>query len=216
MQHNADYMFLNRTHAGRQLAARLEKYSGEQGVVLAVPRGGVTVAYEVAKVLGWPMDLLLTKKLGHPLHKEYAIGAVSLFDVEVLPHADVTNQYIESETATVRARLLEMRQKFLGDKPPLELKGKTAIIVDDGIATGHTMLASVMLLRRQEPAKIIVAVPVAPPDVVGKLGDKVDELVVLDTPRGFKGVGQFYEDFRQVTDEEVIADLRAIEKDQEP
>jgi predicted phosphoribosyltransferase len=204
-------MFLNRIDAGQQLAKKLKEYQHEQGVILAVPRGGVAVAYEVAKELEWPMDLILIKKLGHPKHKEYAIGAVSLSDRIVIPHADVSDEYIESETKQVRERLMEMRQKFMGNKPLVDVKGKTAIVVDDGIATGNTIYAAVELLRKQNPRKIIVASPVAPQSTVSKLMMEADELIVLDIPEEFIGVGRFYEDFTQVTDEEVIHDLQKLE-----
>ena len=204
-------MFLNRIDAGQQLAKKLKEYQHEQGVILAVPRGGVAVAYEVAKELEWPMDLILIKKLGHPKHKEYAIGAISLFDRIVIPHADVSDEYIESETKQVRERLMEMRQKFMGNKPLVDVKGKTAIVVDDGIATGNTIYAAIELLRKQNPRKIIVASPVAPQSTVSKLMMEADELIVLDIPEEFIGVGRFYEDFTQVTDEEVIHDLQKLE-----
>jgi predicted phosphoribosyltransferase len=201
-------MFQNRIDAGRQLAGRLKKYQKEDGIILAIPRGGVPIAYEVAQELGWPVDLMLTKKLGHPNHKEYAIGAIGLEERIVVPHRDVPQSYIESETEVVRNRLKAMRQKFMGDQPPMEVTGKTVVIVDDGIATGNTMLAAVEILRKQKPAKIIVAAPVAANRTVLTLGEKADDVVVVDIPENFYGVGQFYEDFTQISDEEVIEDLK--------
>jgi putative phosphoribosyl transferase len=203
-------MFQNRQDAGRQLAASLKKYSNQQGIIMAVPRGGVPVAYEVAQELGWPIGLMLAKKLGHPLHKEYAVGAVGLSDRIIIPHADVSDVYIENETKRIRARLNEMQQKFAGNKQPENIQGKTVIIVDDGVATGNTILASVEILRKQQPAKIIVAIPVASQSAVEKLSEEADEVVVLDVPDVFYGVGQFYEDFTQVSDEEVVMDMQRI------
>lgn len=203
-------LFKDRVDAGRQLAGKLRNFQNEQGVILAIPRGGVPVGYEVSKELGWPMDLMLTKKLGHPKHKEYAIGAVGINDRIIIPHSDVTDDYVESETDAVRKRLKEMRQKFMGDKLPEAVKDKTAIIVDDGIATGNTLLASVEILRKQQPAKIVVAVPVASSKAAKKLAHKADEIVVVTVPDMFYGVGQFYEDFTQVSDEEVIKDLKKM------
>jgi predicted phosphoribosyltransferase len=201
-------MFQNRIDAGKQLAERLKKYQKEDGIILAIPRGGVPIAYEVAQELGWPVDLMLTKKLGHPNHKEYAIGAIGLEERIVVPHRDVPQSYIESETEVVRNRLKAMRQKFMGDQPPMEVTGKTVVIVDDGIATGNTMLAAVEILRKQKPAKIIVAAPVAAHRTVLTLGEKADDVVVVDIPENFYGVGQFYEDFTQISDEEVIEELK--------
>ncbi|MBP9097608.1 MAG: phosphoribosyltransferase, partial [Ferruginibacter sp.] len=132
-------MFRNRMEAGLMLAARLQKYKDKAGVILAVPRGGVPVAYAVAKELGLPVQLILTKKIGHPLNKEYAIGAAGLSDYFVIPHENVTDEYIEAELVRIRTRLREMQKLFMGNKVPLSLEGKTVIVVDDGIATGNTL-----------------------------------------------------------------------------
>jgi putative phosphoribosyl transferase len=204
-------IFQNRIDAARQLAQRLKNYKNEEGVILAIPRGGVPIAYEIAKELEWPLDLMLTKKLGHPKHKEYAIGAVGLNEKILIPHPDIPESYIESETEAIRSRLTQMRQKFMGDKQPENVKGKTVILIDDGIATGNTILASVEILRKQHPAKIIVAVPVASYSAVRKLSSKADEVIVLSIPEEFYGVGQFYFDFTQVSDEEVMTDLKKVQ-----
>jgi putative phosphoribosyl transferase len=201
-------MFQNRSQAGKLLAERLKKYQKAQGIVLAIPRGGVPVAFEIAKELNWPLELLLTKKLGHPQNKEYAIGAVGIYDRIVVPHEEVPPSYIESETERVRARLLEMQQKFMYNKQPEPIKDKVVIVVDDGIATGNTMLASVKILRKQEPAAIIVAAPVASWDAVEKLNPEIDKLVLLDLPEEFIGVGRFYKDFTQLTDRDVMEYLK--------
>ncbi len=203
-------MFQNRNQAGKLLAEKLKKYQNTNGVVLAIPRGGVPVAYEIARELNWPLELLLTKKLGHPKNKEYAIGAVGIYDRIVVPHEEVPQSYIESETERVRARLMEMQQKFMQHKQPEPLKDRVVIVVDDGIATGNTMLASVKILRKQQPSAIIVAAPVASWSAVEKLNPEVDKLVLLDVPEEFIGVGRFYDDFSQLTDNEVIEYLKAV------
>lgn len=196
-------MFRNRMEAGLMLAARLQKYKDKAGVILAVPRGGVPVAYAVAKELGLPVQLILTKKIGHPFNKEYAIGAAGLSDYFVIPHENVTDEYIEEELTRIRTRLREMQKLFMGKKEPLSLEGKTVIVVDDGIATGNTLLGTINLLRKSKPGKIVIGVPVASGNAVEKLSEVADEIVSVLVPDEFYGVGAFYEDFQQVTDEEV-------------
>lgn len=197
-------MFRNRTEAGKLLAARLKKYQNQPGVVLAVPRGGVPVAYAVARELDLPLDLVLTKKIGHPANKEYAIGAVSLTDFFVIPHTGVSQSYVTAEIVLIRERLEKMYRRFMGEREPENIAGKTVIVIDDGIATGNTILATVGLLRKNKPARIVIAVPVAPRSVVHKLSEVVDEVIVITEPEEFYGVGAFYENFEQVSDEEVL------------
>jgi len=197
-------MFTDRIDAGRLLAEKLKKYQGQAGVILAVPRGGVPVAYAVAKELGLPLDLVLTKKIGHPMNREYAIGAVSLTDSFVIPHRGVSQFYIDREIKTIRERLKEMYRKFMGDKEPESLAGKIIIVIDDGIATGNTLMGTINMLRKDRPSKIVIAVPVASESAVQKLSEVADELVVVSIPEEFYGVGAFYENFEQVSDEEVI------------
>lgn len=196
--------FRDRTEAGLLLAEKLTQYKGQPGVVLAVPRGGVPVAFEVARQLELPLELILTKKIGHPLNKEYAIGAASLSDHFVIPHEQVSDEYINSEIARIRRKLREMYAKFLGDREPELLAGKTVIVIDDGIATGNTLLGTIQVLRKSNPGRIIIAAPVASPQAVEKLSRLVDEMVVIFAPETFSGVGAFYEDFSQVSDEEVL------------
>jgi putative phosphoribosyl transferase len=198
------FMFRDRIEAGMLLAEKLKKYKNEAGIVLAVPRGGVPVAYEVAKELGFPIEVILTKKIGHPINKEYAIGAASLTDYFVVPHDDVSDKYIQLELQRVRNRLKEMHKIFMGDKVPENLKGKTVIVIDDGIATGNTLMGTVNVLRKSNPAKIIIGVPVASRGAVRKLSKEVDEVVCLLIPDEFYGVGAFYENFEQVSDKEVL------------
>lgn len=196
-------MFTNRIEAGMMLAERLKKYKGTDAVILAVPRGGVPVAFAVAKELGLPVQLVLAKKIGHPLNKEYAIGAAGLTDYFVVPHDNVTEAYIRQEVAVIRTRLNEMQQQFMGGKEAIGLKGKQLIVIDDGIATGNTLLATVNLLRKMNPSELVIAVPVASASAVEKLSEVADEVVALLVPDEFYGVGAFYEDFSQVTDDEV-------------
>lgn len=204
------YHFYNRSDAGKQLISRLRKYANNEGVILAVPRGGVPVAYEVAKQLRLPLDVILVKKIGHPLNKEYAIGAVSLTSSFVVPHENVTDWYIQNETAIIRSRLREMKQKFFDDREPEDIRNKIVIVIDDGIATGQTLLATIRLLKKNGPAKIVVAVPVISKYAADKLQTEVDELIALVEPEEFPGVGSFYHDFEQVTDEDVLHYLQLL------
>ena len=196
-------IFRDRIHAGTLLAAKLKKYKGKKGIVLAVPRGGVPVAYAVAKELELPVEIVLTKKIGHPLNKEYAIGAASLTDHFVIPHKNVSEEYIQNEIKMIRVRLKEMYKQFMGDRESEPITGKTVIVIDDGIATGNTLLGTIHVLRKNEPGKIVVAAPVASRSAVEKLAEEADEIVVVLQPEEFYGVGAFYEDFTQVSDEEV-------------
>jgi putative phosphoribosyl transferase len=197
-------MFQDRIEAGLLLAAKLKKFKNDAGVVLAVPRGGVPVAYAVAKELGFPIEVILTKKIGHPMNKEYAIGAASLTDYFIIPHENVSEEYIEQELQKVRRGLKEMYKKFMGEKEPENLVGKTVIIIDDGIATGNTLLGTVNVIRKSKPGKIVIGVPVASKSAVEKLSKEVDEVVAVLIPEEFHGVGSFYDDFEQVSDEEVM------------
>lgn len=205
-------MFKDRIQAGLLLAAKLKKFKGNAVVVMAIPRGGVPVAYTVAKELDFPIEVVLTKKIGHPVNKEYAIGAASLTDYFVIPHREVTQEYIDSELKAIRIRLKEMQEKFMGDITPQNLEGKTVIIVDDGMATGNTILCTVNILRKSKPGKIIVAVPVASKDAIEKLENEVDEVITVLSPLEFYGVGAFYENFKEVDDKEVIFYLDKINK----
>jgi predicted phosphoribosyltransferase len=197
--------FHNRIDAAHQLIPLLEKFKQEACVVLAVPRGGVPIGYEIAAHFRFPLDILLAKKIGHPASSELAIGAVSLEDAVIDDRHGITDSYIQGEIMKIRQRLMERQKKFLGDRQPVSLKGKTVIITDDGIATGHTLLAAIKLIRTQQPKKIVIAVPVAPIRAAQKIQTVVDDFICLHTPYDFFGVGQFYHDFSQVSDEEVIS-----------
>jgi len=201
--------FSNRIEAGRQLAEKLDKYAGREDViVLGLPRGGVPVAYEVAKRLRAPLDVFVVRKLGVPGFEELAAGAIASGGVRVLnedvmraiPHAD---EAIEAVTARETGELERREQIYREGRPPPELRGRIVILVDDGLATGATMRAAVKALRQGSAAKIVVAVPVGPPDTCRELEQQADETICLSTPVFFQAVGQYYEDFSQTTDEDV-------------
>jgi predicted phosphoribosyltransferase len=202
-------LFRDRTEAGRLLAARLEKYAGKPDVmVLALPRGGVPVAFEVARALHAPMDVFIVRKLGVPGHEELAMGAVASGGVRVLNDHVVAGlgipEYVIDAVVKWETEELKRRERlYRGNRPPADVRGKTVILVDDGLATGSTMLAAVQALRQQGPARIVVAVPVASPDTCELMKAYVDEIVCAATPEPFYAVGLWYEDFSQTTDEEV-------------
>lgn len=204
------YRFFNRSEAGKRLVPSLRKYANTQGVVLAVPRGGVPVAYEVAKELNIPLDIILVKKIGHPYNGEYAIGATGLQESYVVPHKDVSEDYIQNEIENVRSRLMQMKKKFYDDREPESLEGKTVIVIDDGVATGNTLLATIRILKKSKPAKIVIAVPVISQSATQLLSPEVDEIIAILIPETFLGVGTYYSDFTQTTDEEVIDYLRRL------
>jgi putative phosphoribosyl transferase len=207
--------FKNRAQAGKRLAQQLGAYAHQhEVVVLALPRGGVPVGFAVAMTLGVDLDVLLVHKLGAPGQAEYAIGAVGSGGVLVTqPGASDMMGVAPAVVAAIAQREvaeLDRRERlYRGGRPPLSLKGRTAILVDDGIATGATMLAAVQVARKQGAARIVAAVPVAPPDTVDELAPHVDQLVCLSTPQLFRAVSQWYCEFDQTTDEEV-QDLLAI------
>lgn len=206
-------MFENRQEAARLLAAKLIKYKDTEAVVLAVPRGGVTIGYEIARELGLPLDIILTKKIGHPLNPEFAIGSVSPETETIDKYPNISDEYIQNEIRKIRKALEEKRQLYDGKHPPLNLTGKTAIVVDDGIATGNTLLATIELLKKRKAAKIVVATPVIPLSRVHVFEEAADEFVYLLADEHFPGVGAFYREFEQVTDEEVILMLALSRSD---
>ncbi len=205
--------FNDRYDAAMQLAPLLEKYKREKGVVLAVPRGGVPVGYYLAKYLSLPLDLLMTKKLGHPGNQEFAIGAVSLEGSIVEENKGVSEQYIRDETLRIRQQLRERYKEFMGNKEPVDIKGKIVIVVDDGVATGRTILSTIKILRNKKPEKIVVAVPVASEEAAERIKKEVDDFICPYTPYPFYGVGNFYDDFTQVEDEEVMKLLNELKAD---
>ena len=197
-------MFQDRIDAGLALSRHLQHYNHVDGVTLAVPRGGVPVAFVVAQLLHLPMQIILSKKIGHPLHKEFAIGAVSLTGRVMAPNAFATDEYIQQETIHIREQLKACYAQYMGDKKPIPLKDKTVIIIDDGVATGYTMLSTIEMIKEEAPKKIVVAVPVASRQAAQKLREVANEFVCALIPAHFHSVGEFYEDFKQVSDEEVI------------
>ncbi|NNK19269.1 MAG: phosphoribosyltransferase [Maribacter sp.] len=199
-------MFKDRNDAGMQLAESLLDYMNQDVVVLAIPRGGLPLGAIIAKKLNAPLDVALTKKIGHPFNKEYAIGALSLENSILSDAVGVTKGYIDEEINKLRKKLKARHNQYYKNNVPQNLEDRTVIIVDDGIATGNTILVTVDLVKMQNPKKIVVAIPVAPPSTVKKLKDYpgLDAVICLETPYNFHAVGQFYEEFYQVSDEEAI------------
>lgn len=198
-------MFQNRLDAASKLAEKLSRYKNTDAVVLAIPRGGVTIGKEIADKLNIPLEIILSKKIGHPRNPEFAIGSVSELGMVINDAImDISMDYIQNEAARLQLQLKEKYKLFMGDRKPTDLKNKIVILVDDGIATGNTILATINMIKKKIPKKLIVAVPVAPPDTARKINKEVDEMICLLTPADFYAVGQFYADFSQVSDEEVI------------
>ncbi len=208
-------MFKNRTDAGIQLAKKLEAYRNRDCIILAIPRGGVPVAYAVANQLNFPVEVVITKKIGHPDNKEYAIGAASLSEHFINPGIPVNEAYLTQTLENIRENIKAMHQKFVGNALPIDLAGKTAIIIDDGIATGSTMTATIQLIRKRKPLNIIIGVPVISGKAFRKLSTEADGLVAVLIPEEFGSVGVFYEDFTQVSDQEVLSYLYPLKNKQE-
>jgi len=208
-------LFQNRTHAGRRLARALVKYKARRPVVLALPRGGVPVAAEVATALDAPLDLVLVRKIGVPSQPELAMGAVTdgenatiIRNSEIIEFCGVHEREFDAVCNEELAEIERRRERYLGDRARAEVKGEVVIVVDDGIATGATILAAVRAVRERKPKELVLAVPVAPLDTMAKLRAEVDDIVCLETPGDLGAIGYFYRDFHQVSDEEVIATLK--------
>jgi len=203
--------FSNRIQAGQMLAQHLQTYSNRENVlVLALPRGGVPVAFEVAKLLNVALDVCIVRKLGVPGHKELAMGAIASENTIIFNQDIVDSLGIDPEkiTAVVNQELRELRRRnqiYRGDKPAVNVRNKTVILIDDGIATGATMRAALTVIHQQQPEKIVVAVPVAPLTTCEKLRLEIDDVVCLQCPEIMSAVGCWYEDFSQTTDNEVRA-----------
>ncbi len=206
--------FADRSEAGQQLAAQLGSYADRADVlVLGLPRGGVPVAYEIAKALHLPLDICLVRKLGVPGQVELAMGAIASDEIMVLNQEVLRSLHISDSTvrevAAVERQELERREQcYRGDRPALPVSDRTVILVDDGIATGSTLRAAIAILRQQEPDQIVVAVPVAPPSSCEALEALVDKVVCLIMPDRLNSIGQWYEDFSQTTDAEVCRLLK--------
>jgi putative phosphoribosyl transferase len=210
--------FRDRRDAGSQLAERLAHYAGRSDtIVLALPRGGVPVAYEIARAIVAPLDVFLVRKLGLPGHEEFAIGAIAsggvrVLNEETLRDYGVSREQVDAVVAAEERELARRERQYRDDRPFPSVEGRIVILVDDGLATGSTMRAAIAALRQELPARIIVAVPVAPRETCSELHQIVDEMICLTTPDPFYAVGLWYEDFSQTTDEEVRAYLeRAAE-----
>lgn len=208
-------MFTDRVDAGRRLAERLAGRDLPQGLVLAIPRGGVVVGAEIARALSLPLDIIIPRKIGAPYNPELAIGAVTqdgtaIFNEELLRHFSIKDETKAQLVAHAVAEINRRMRLYRGDKPLLSWRNRTIILVDDGIATGFTVTAALRSLRKADPKKIILAVPVAPPDTLENLRPEVDELICLLVPELFMAVGQFYYHFDQTSDQEVISLLKEL------
>lgn len=206
-------MFYDREDAAKKLATALQAYKNERDIlILAVPRGGVILGKAIAQELNLPLDIVVAKKIGAPENPEYAIGAVTekgepILNDEVIGTMGITADYLDKEITEKRQEIKRRLQLYRGESPAKEIKNKTIILVDDGIATGLSILASIEYIRSQGPKKIIVAVPVAPKDELAKLKKQADEFISLENASEFFAVGQFYQNFQQVSDQQVIAAL---------
>lgn len=203
--------FKDRHDAGLQLATALMYLKKDRPIILALPRGGVPIAYEIAHELTAPLDVLLVRKIGAPGYPELGIGAIvdgeqpqTVLNEELIRQLDVPSSYLADEIGRQRVEMERRRQRYCGDRPPLQVHGRTVIVVDDGIATGATMAAALKGLAQEAPEKLIFAVPVAPRASLDKLCTGIDDGVCLVVPRDFRAVGQYYEEFEQTTDEEVV------------
>lgn len=214
-------VFRDRRHAGQLLAHRLENHLGDPGViVLALPRGGVPVGYEIAARIGAPLDVLVVRKLGVPGYAELAMGAIAsdgilIADRRVIDMLGITREAFDAVVARERAELERRERAFRAGRPRLDIAGKTAILVDDGLATGASMAAAIDAVRARKPARVIGAVPVAAPEVCDALGDRADEMVCLLTPARLHAVGMWYRDFAQTRDDEVRALLDAADRERQ-
>jgi putative phosphoribosyl transferase len=202
--------FHDRREAGHKLAEALEFLKDRPDVViLAIPRGGVVVAYQVAQALGLPLDVMITRKVGAPGNPEFALGAVTgdgtvVLDDFLIDELGIPEDWVLDEVRIQQEEIQRRLQRYRGDRPMPEIEGRTVVLIDDGVATGSTVLASLRALRKRQPGELILAIPVGPPETVARLGREADQVVCLMTPEPFWAVGRFYEVFDQTTDEEVV------------
>jgi len=213
--------FQNRVEAGQRLAEKLLSYKEKSGtLVIGLPRGGVIVAFEVAKALKLPMDIIVPRKIGAPGNKELAIGAITeegvgVFDNELIQTYGISEDYIKEIVAREKEEAHRRLQLYRMGKPPVDLKEKCILLIDDGVATGATMRASIVSVKAKGARSVVVAVPVAPPQTVKQLLLEADEVVVVEMPDRFRAVGEFYEDFAQTEDQEIVALLKEKEDEKE-
>ena len=205
--------FSDRVDAGRSLAKALSNFDGKNGLVLGIPRGGVVVGYEIAQVLRLPLDVIIPHKLGAPYNSELAIGAITedgstVLDENLIAYLDVTRDYIFEESERQKKEIERRLRLYRQNLPSLELEGKDVIVVDDGIATGSTMKAALLSVKNKGATTITVAIPVGPPSTIKELEKQANRVVCLYMPEYFQAIGQFYDDFSQTTDDEVIGLLR--------
>ena len=214
-----EYPFRDRSEAGQLLAQELSAYAGREDViVLALPRGGVPVAFEVARAIHAPLDVFVVRKLGVPGHEELAMGAIAsggilVTEPNVIEDLAIPPDVVADVAAREEQERLRREREYRGDRPEADVRGRTAILVDDGLATGSTMRAAVAALRKLQPARIVVAVPVAAPSACAELAPEVDDIVCRGTPEPFYSVGQWYGEFSQTTDEEVRELLARAERE---
>lgn len=207
--------FRDRSDAGRQLANKLTSYTNSDAVVLALPRGGVVVGHEIATRLHVPLDVIITRKIGHPQNKEYAICAITEDGRRICDSTGlrgIDEAWVQQESAIAMGEVVRRRQLLSGGEA-IPITDKTVIVVDDGVATGLTMRAALMMVHAQKPARVILAVPVVPHDVLKDFQDLADEFVILDNGKDFRGsVGEYYENFAQVPDKEIVLCLKSTRK----
>jgi len=207
--------FKDREQAGRQLAEQLQKYKGKDTIILAIPRGGLVIGFALAKALGAPLDIIVTKKIGYPGDPEYAIGAVGPNKAVIVNEdaaKDVPKDYIDEQVKEISAAINEKYSKYKGKVEIPNLKDKIVILTDDGVATGSTIKVSIELIKQQQPKKIVVAIPVGPPETIHEIAQQVDEIICLEQPAEFFAIGAFYDVFPQVEDEEAITYLKEANK----
>ena len=210
-------MFQDRADAGRRLAEKLAHLKEKKPIVLALPRGGVPVGFEVARALDAPLDLVLVRKIGVPWQPELALGAVTdgekpeiFINKELAAALDIPDEYVNEETARQVKELERRRRVYCAGRAPLDIAGCTAIVVDDGIATGATMRVALQAVRRRNPARLVLATPIAADDTIAKLRPLADEVVCVEMPAGLGAIGFYYADFHQVSDDEVTAILARV------
>jgi putative phosphoribosyl transferase len=205
-------IFQDRVEAGRRLAESLRHFEGQDVVVLGIPRGGVEVAAEIARRFGWPLDTVIPRKVRAPGNPELGLGAIApgvrVLDERMIRSLGVSEDYLEQEIAEEEEEIRRRAEAYRGGRPPETLEGKVVVVVDDGVATGGTAVAALRWARAQGASRVILAVPVAPAAAVGKLAAEADEIVVVETPEPFFAVGQWYVDFPQTSDQEVVALLQ--------